>query len=107
MRPHIASAQAKSTAMPSLHGDSPHDDSLHGDSPHGDSAGRRTLEARSVALVGVSRRPGSLGERAHIVLERSPGKPTLRLVNPRDSGEPVGEHPVVASLDILRGPSTS
>ncbi len=68
MRPHIASAQAKSTAMPSLHGDSLHGDSLHGDSLHGDSlhgdpAGGRALEARSVAVVGVSRRPGSLGGR--------------------------------------------
>ena len=63
MRPHIASAQAKSTAMPSLHGDSPHGDSLHGDSLHGDPAGGRALEARSVAVVGVSRRPGSLGGR--------------------------------------------
>jgi acyl-CoA synthetase (NDP forming) len=41
------------------------------------------LEARSVALVGASARPGSLGERMITELARSPGRPRTYLVNPR------------------------
>lgn len=81
-------------------GDEHHDGSALDDG----SALRRMLEARSVALVGVSRRPGSLGERALVELERSPGKPALHLVNPRYAGESIGNHQVVASLDDLPEP---
>ncbi|HEY2519284.1 MAG TPA: acetate--CoA ligase family protein [Streptosporangiaceae bacterium] len=41
------------------------------------------LEARSVALVGASPRPGSLGERMIAELARSPARPRTYLVNPR------------------------
>jgi acetate---CoA ligase (ADP-forming) len=41
------------------------------------------LEARSVALVGASPRPGSLGERMITELARSPAHPRTYLVNPR------------------------
>jgi acyl-CoA synthetase (NDP forming) len=41
------------------------------------------LEARSVALVGASPRPGSLGERMITELARSPARPRTYLVNPR------------------------
>ena len=41
------------------------------------------LEARSVALVGASARPGSLGERMIAEVARSPSRPRTYLVNPR------------------------
>ncbi|MGH3160100.1 MAG: CoA-binding protein, partial [Streptosporangiaceae bacterium] len=41
------------------------------------------LEARSVALVGASRRPGSLGERMVAQASASPSRPRLYPVNPR------------------------
>ena len=41
------------------------------------------LEARSVALVGASARPGSLGARMIAELARSPSRPRTYLVNPR------------------------
>jgi acetate---CoA ligase (ADP-forming) len=41
------------------------------------------LEARSVALVGASARPGSLGERMIAEMARSPSRPRTYLVNPR------------------------
>ncbi len=41
------------------------------------------LEARSVALVGASRRPGTLGERMVAEVSASPSRPRLYLVNPR------------------------
>src|SRR5579859_2079341 len=41
------------------------------------------LEARSVALVGASARPGSLGARMIDQLARSPSRPRTYLVNPR------------------------
>ncbi|MGH3410877.1 MAG: CoA-binding protein, partial [Streptosporangiaceae bacterium] len=41
------------------------------------------LEARSVALVGASARPGSLGARMIAEMARSPSRPRTHLVNPR------------------------
>jgi acetate---CoA ligase (ADP-forming) len=41
------------------------------------------LEARSVALVGASARPGSLGARMTAEVARSPSRPRTYLVNPR------------------------
>ena len=41
------------------------------------------LEARSVALVGASPRPGSLGARMIDEVARSPSRPRTYLVNPR------------------------
>jgi acetate---CoA ligase (ADP-forming) len=41
------------------------------------------LEARSVALVGASERPGSLGARMVAEVSRSPSRPRVHLVNPR------------------------
>jgi acetate---CoA ligase (ADP-forming) len=41
------------------------------------------LEARSVALVGASARPGTLGARMIAELARSPSRPRTYLVNPR------------------------
>jgi acetate---CoA ligase (ADP-forming) len=41
------------------------------------------LEARSVALVGASERPGSLGARMVAEVSRSPARPRIHLVNPR------------------------
>jgi acetate---CoA ligase (ADP-forming) len=43
------------------------------------------LEARSVALVGASARPGSLGARMIAEVARSPSRPRTYLVNPRYS----------------------
>jgi acetate---CoA ligase (ADP-forming) len=47
------------------------------------SAVTAMLEARSVALVGASARPGSLGARMIDQLARSPSRPRTYLVNPR------------------------
>jgi acetate---CoA ligase (ADP-forming) len=60
------------------------------------------LEARSVALVGASPRPGSLGERSLTELRRSPCRPLIHLVNPRY--EEIGGWPCQASLDELGEP---
>src|SRR5690348_18478572 len=48
-----------------------------------DAAVTAMLEARSVALVGASARPGSLGARMIEEVTRSPSKPRTYLVNPR------------------------
>ena len=57
------------------------------------------LEARSIALVGASRRPGSLGERMVAEVSASPSRPRLYPVNPRYD-EIVGLrcHPSLADL---------
>jgi acetate---CoA ligase (ADP-forming) len=57
------------------------------------------LEARSVALVGASERPGSLGERMVAEVSRSAARPRIHLVNPRYqrlAGQPC--HPTLADL---------
>jgi acyl-CoA synthetase (NDP forming) len=41
------------------------------------------LEARSIALVGASARPGSLGARMVAQVAKSPSRPRTYLVNPR------------------------
>ncbi|MBV9093267.1 MAG: CoA-binding protein, partial [Streptosporangiaceae bacterium] len=48
-----------------------------------DGALTAMLEARSVALVGASARPGSLGARMVAEVARSPSRPRTYLVNPR------------------------
>ena len=60
------------------------------------------LEARTVALVGASPRPGSLGERMISEVTRSPARPEVYLVNPRH--ERVAGRPCHASLADLPGP---
>jgi acetate---CoA ligase (ADP-forming) len=59
----------------------------------------RTLEARSVALVGASARPGSLGRRMVTEAMRSPGLERVHLVNP-SYGEVAGL-PCVPDLNAL------
>ena len=54
------------------------------------------LEARSVALVGASARPGSLGARMIAELARSPSRPRTYLVNPRYAD--IGGVPCLPSL---------
>src|SRR5690242_21895174 len=44
---------------------------------------RAMLEARSVALVGASPRPGTLGQRMVAEVARSPAAPAMYLVNPK------------------------
>jgi acyl-CoA synthetase (NDP forming) len=56
----------------------------------------RTLEARSVAVVGASSRPGSLGERMVGEVLRSPGFEQVWLVNP--SYDEVAGRPCLPSL---------
>ena len=41
------------------------------------------LEARSIALVGASPRPGTFGQRMVAEVTRSPSRPEIHLVNPR------------------------
>ena len=65
---------------------------------------RPLLEARSVALVGASARPGSFGERALREVERSPSRPDLHLVNPRYAADGIGPRPCAASLEDIDGP---
>ena len=48
-----------------------------------DAAVTAMLEARSIALVGASARPGSLGARMVEQVARSPSRPRTYLVNPR------------------------
>ena len=57
------------------------------------------LEARSVALVGASPRPGSLGARMIAEVGRSPARPRVHLVNPRyDSIGDARCHPSLGAL---------
>jgi acyl-CoA synthetase (NDP forming) len=60
---------------------------------------RAMLEARSVALVGASPRPGTLGQRMVAEVARSPASPAMYLVNPkyREIGG-VPCHPSLAAL---------
>ena len=60
------------------------------------------LEARSVALVGASARPGSLGARTIEELARSPSRPRTYLVNPRYPD--IGGTPCLPSLAELPEP---
>jgi len=57
------------------------------------------LEARSVALVGASPRPGSLGSRMIAEVAKSPAAPRTYLVNPRY--EKIGTERVYPSLAAL------
>lgn len=66
------------------------------------AAVRRMLEARSVALVGASPRPGSLASRVLAELERSPAHPEVVLVNPRHSR--IGSRSCLESLAELPEP---
>ena len=61
-----------------------------------DDAVTAMLEARSVALVGASARPGSLGARMIEEVTRSPSRPRTYLVNPRYAD--IGGVPCLPSL---------
>jgi acyl-CoA synthetase (NDP forming) len=63
---------------------------------------RAMLEARSVALVGASPRPGTLGQRMVAEVARSPASPAMYLVNPRY--REIGGVPCHPSLAALPGP---
>jgi acyl-CoA synthetase (NDP forming) len=72
------------------------------------------LEARSIALVGASPRPGTLGERMIIEAGRSPARPRVHLVNPRYpeiGGTPcypsLADLPEPADLALLGVPDTA
>jgi acetate---CoA ligase (ADP-forming) len=72
------------------------------------------LEASSVALVGASARPGSLGARMIAEMARSPSRPRTYLVNPRYTdigGTPclpgLAEVPEPADLVLLAVPDTA
>ena len=72
------------------------------------------LEARSVALVGASARPGSLGARMIAEMARSPSRPRTYLVNPRYAdieGTPclpsLAEVPEPVDLALLAVPDTA
>ena len=66
------------------------------------SAVTAMLEARSVALVGASARPDSLGARMIAELARSPSRPRTYLVNPRYPD--IGGTPCLPSLAELPEP---
>ena len=59
-------------------------------------------EARSVALVGASARPGSLGARMIEEVARSPSRPRTYLVNPRYAG--IGGVPCLPDLAAVPEP---
>ena len=72
------------------------------------------LEARSVALVGASARPDSLGARMIAEMARSPSRPRTHLVNPRYTGingEPclprLADVPEPVDLVLLAIPDTA
>jgi len=72
------------------------------------------LEARSIALVGASARPGSLGARMISEVGRSPSRPRTYLVNPRYpeiSGQPclprLADLPEPVDLAVLAVPDTA
>ena len=59
------------------------DEPAEGELDPQDAAVRTMMEARRVAVVGASPRPGSLGSRLVAGLAGSPSRPELHLVNPR------------------------
>ena len=63
---------------------------------------RVMLEARSVALVGASPRPGSLGSRMIAEVAKSPSNPVTYLVNPRYAA--IGADKSYPGLAALPGP---
>ena len=67
-----------------------------------ETALRAMLEARSVALVGASPRPGTLGHRMVAEVARSPAAPAMYLVNPKY--REIGGVPCHPSLAALRSP---
>jgi acetate---CoA ligase (ADP-forming) len=79
-------------------------DTVGSASPAGsaNSAVTAMLEARSVALVGASARPGSLGARMIAELARSPSRPRTYLVNSRYPD--IGGTPCLPSLAELPEP---
>jgi acetate---CoA ligase (ADP-forming) len=88
---------------PSLAG--PQDDGVrHLPAGPGDDgpAVRAMLEARRIALVGASARPGSFGERMVAEVARSSSRPAVHLVNPRY--RQIGGHDCVPSLADLPDP---
>src|SRR5262245_38232479 len=66
------------------------------------AATSRMLEARSVAVVGASARPGSFGDRMVSEVARSTGRRDLHLVNPNYTE--IGGRPCVPSLADLPNP---
>jgi acetate---CoA ligase (ADP-forming) len=85
-----------------------------GEAGSADTAVTAMLEARSVALVGASARPGSLGARMIDQLARSPSRPRTYLVNPRYpeiGGTPclptLAEVPEPVDLALLAVPDTA
>jgi len=79
-----------------------------------DAAVTAMLEARSIALVGASARPGSLGERMVAQVARSPSRPRTYLVNPRYAeidGQPclprLADVPEPVDLVLLAVPDTA
>ena len=60
------------------------------------------LEARSVAIVGASARPGSFGHRMVTEVQRSTAPLDVHLVNPRYAA--IDGRPCVASLTRPRDP---
>src|SRR3984957_11375650 len=60
------------------------------------------LQARSIALVGASARPGSLGARMVAEVARSPSRPRTYLVNPRY--DTIDGAPCLPDLDAIGGP---
>jgi acetate---CoA ligase (ADP-forming) len=78
-----------------------------GPAPHATLVRRRPnlasmLEARSVALVGASPRPGTFGQRMVEEVAKSPARPEVHLVNPRYTE--IGGQRCVPSLAGLSGP---
>ena len=71
---------------------------------HAAAAGavRAMLEAKSVALLGASPRPGSLGERMVTEATRSSAQPEIHLVNPRYAR--MFGRPCLPSIDSIEGP---
>jgi acyl-CoA synthetase (NDP forming) len=79
-----------------------------------DPAVTAMLEARSIALVGVSARPGSLGARMASQVAKSPSRPRTYLVNPRYqeiNGQPclprLADVPEPVDLVLLGVPDTA
>jgi acetate---CoA ligase (ADP-forming) len=93
---------AATAPVPGFPGTGPADQPVPGQPVPGRPALVAMLEARTVALVGASPRPGSLGERMVSEVTRSPARPEVFLVNPRH--ERVAGRPCHASLADLPGP---
>jgi acyl-CoA synthetase (NDP forming) len=101
LEPPASGAQPDPSGSPGAPGATAFSAGAMGNSAPDRPAIRAMLEARSVAVVGASPRPGSFGDRVITELSRSQSSPRIHLVNPKYSE--IGGRPCLPSLREIPG----